>query len=384
MVSIGGRKMPRRGENIHKRADNRWEGRYIKDYDINGKARYVSVYAKSYLEVKKKLNLAKEQAKKTENNKNINSITFGETLNLWLENNRIKLKEQTYAKYRYLSEKHILPEMQDVLIKKIDSVYINQFLYSKANVGRLDGTGGLSSSYIRTIAFIIVSTMNFSANMGFCAPLNNIVRPSKEYRELEILTVKEQEILEKYIKDNVDKRKIGILLSLYAGLRIGEVCGLRWCDIDFENQTIHIRHTVNRVIDFKENIRKTKLVIGNTKTISSNRIIPLPESLLQILKENYNESQPFVIPGISYPFTDPRTYQYCFQQCLKNCQLRKINYHALRHTFATRCIESGMDIKTLSEILGHASVNITLNTYVHSSLEHKRKQINKMSAIYGQ
>jgi len=210
------------------------------------------------------------------------------------------------------------------------------------------------------------------------------VRPASKKNNLNVLSIKEQEILEKNIMTDCDERKLGVLLSLYTGLRIGEVCGLKWDDIDFSTNTIHIHQTIERVtnVDEKGKGRKTKLVVGEVKTVSSNRIIPIPKSLLLLLKEYANRNN-YVIPGKSYPYIDPRTYQYTFQRYLKQCNLRKINYHVLRHTFATRCVESGMDIKTLSEILGHANVNITLNTYVHSSIEQKRIQLDKLT-IYGQ
>lgn len=124
-------------------------------------------------------------------------------------------------------------------------------------------------------------------------------------------------------------------------------------------------------------------MVGDAKTYSSDRVLPVPEKLYKILSKIRSQDSEFVIPGKKYPYMDPRTFQYAFKRCLKKSGIRNINYHALRHTFATRCIESGMDIKSLSEILGHASVNITLNIYVHSSMEHKREQLNKMTLFCG-
>ena len=195
----------------------------------------------------------------------------------------------------------------------------------------------------------------------------------------------EKQFMVRCILTDLDERKLGVLLSLYAGLRIGEVCGLRWEDIDFDTQTIHIRHTVIRVKNIDGNCeRKTRLVLGDTKTFSSNRIIPIPPKLTSLLKQMKKADKDFILLGTTYKYTDPRTYQYAFKNYLSSCNIRQINYHALRHTFATRCIESGMDIKSLSEILGHASVNITLNTYVHSSIEHKRSQLQTMEIYCGQ
>lgn len=379
--------MPRRGENIRKRSDGRWEGRYIKGHDECGKSKYGSVYAKSYLEVKRKLIEANEQMSLNALPEKSYKMTFREVLYLWLDTNQIKLREQTYAKYQRLIEQHIVPDIGMIQVKRITSTIINQFLYQKSNNGRLDGRGGLSSSYIRTISFIIVSALDFAVKSGFCQPLiGDIVRPAKKKKDLEVLTIKEQLTLESVVWIDCDERKVGVLLSLYAGLRIGEVCGLKWDDIDFEANTIHIRRTVERVanVNCKETDKKTKLVVGDAKTISSNRKIPIPKPLIELLKGYVDKPDKYVIQGTAYPYTDPRTYQYRFHSYLEQGNLRNVNFHALRHTFATRCVESGMDVKTLSEILGHANVNITLNTYVHSSMEQKQLQLDNMTVFCGQ
>lgn len=378
--------MSRRGENIHKRKDGRWEGRYIKNYDINGKAQYGSVYSKSYLEVKKKLN-----EKKYETTKNIlpskdRYTSLREVLYLWLDNNRVSLREQTFSKYKRLIETHIVPVIGSVNIKSITSTYINKFLYEKTENGRLDGSGGLSPSYIKTLSFILNSSLKFAAQEGLCNFIaGSIITPPNKPRKLDVLSVNEQMILEHYIFNNLNEKNIGILLSLYAGLRIGEVCALKWSDINFGEKTIHIKDTVSRIATVTEEFTqtKTKLQINDAKTYSSNRIIPIPEILYNLLLQSKNTESEFVLKGSSYPYTDPRTLQYAFHKKLKDCGLRDINYHTLRHTFATRCIESGMDVKSLSEILGHSNVNITLNTYVHSSVSLKRKQLETMVSFCG-
>ena len=376
--------MPRRGECIYKRKDGRWEGRYIVKYDSNGKAKYASVYSNSYFDVKHKL-LEKKQGAKTQN---INSdISLRELLYLWLDNNRHSLKAQTFNKYKRLIETHIVPNIGTIKLANIDNITINNFLYVKSQNGRLDGTGGLSFSYIKTISFILYSALKFAASKDLCSYIKGeVIRMPKAQKTLEVLSVVEQRQLEKYIENRNDDVAIGILLSLYAGLRIGEVCGLKWEDVNLCERTIHVHRTVYRldVSDNNINKAKTMLVVGNAKTNSSDRILPIPEKLYQMLEKMFTRDVEFVVSGKTYPYTDPRTYQYAFKRCLTNSGIRDINYHTLRHTFATRCIESGMDIKSLSELLGHASVNITLNTYVHSSMEHKRKQLDKMTSFCGQ
>lgn len=376
--------MPRRGECIYKRKDGRWEGRYIVQYDLNGKAKYASVYSNSYFDVKRKL-LEKKQSVKKQNADS--DIRLKELLYLWLDNNRYSLKAQTFNKYKRLIETHIVPSIGTIKLANIDTITINKFLCVKSQNGRLDGTGGLSFSYIKTMSFILYAALKFAASEGLCSYISGeVVRIPKTQKILEVLSVSEQRQLESYIEKRNDDVTIGIFLSLYAGLRIGEVCGLKWEDVNLFERTIHVHRTVYRldVSDNNINEAKTMLVVGTAKTNSSDRILPIPEKLYQMLAKMFSQDVEFVISGKTYPYADPRTYQYAFKRCLLNSGIRDINYHTLRHTFATRCIESGMDIKSLSEILGHASVNITLNTYVHSSMEHKRIQLDKMTSFCGQ
>lgn len=379
--------MSRKGENIHKRKDGRWEGRYKKGHDAAGKSIYGSVYARTYSEVKRKLAEINIRPAAAPYHPTESKKTLREVLYLWLENSRIKLKPQTYANYQYMIETHIIPLIGSVMVHQIDAKYLNSFILDKSLSGRLDGKGGLSASYIKKITFIINSTLTFAMKENLCPPMRSeVFNPPKKKSELEILTIGEQSILEKYICHNFVERDLSLLLSLYVGLRLGEVCGLMWQDFDFEAQTIHVRRTVERIrnLDAIAGESKTVLLCSDVKTISSNRIIPIPSRLLPILKKCRKSDETFIIKGCSYPYSDPRTIQYFFGKRLKECGIKNRNYHALRHTFATRCVESGMEIKSLSEILGHANVNITLNTYVHSTLDHKRIQLENMSSFCGQ
>ena len=199
-------------------------------------------------------------------------------------------------------------------------------------------------------------------------------------KELTVLNVDDQRKLKEFLIKQKTSTSIGILLSLYTGMRIGEVCALSWEDVDLDDNIIFVRHTVSRV---KSNSgkRKTELILDEPKTRSSKREIPIPLYLTDVLKRyRENSHSTFVISNYD-GFSDPRTYDIKFHSILKECGINSVNYHTLRHTFATRCVEAGVDIKTLSEILGHANVSVTLNTYVHSSMDLKRKQIEKLSAL---
>ena len=184
--------------------------------------------------------------------------------------------------------------------------------------------------------------------------------------------------LEQVVKNDGNIQKIGIIICLYTGIRIGEVCALKWEDVQFENAVLHIYKTVYRTKDFSENNRKTKLIVKEPKSKHSVRYIPLGSTLLEYLKKYRQEDSYFILTGNSEKPLDPRTYQNQFYSYLKKCNIKKIKFHILRHTFATRWIENNCDVKSLSEILGHSSVTITMNTYVHSNFELKQEGMKKL------
>lgn len=210
--------MPRRGENIRKRKDGRWEGRYIKNYDTNGEAKYVSVYGKSYLEVKQKLITATSGIDAgTDNHKN-KSLLFREVLLLWLENNRVKLKPSTYSKYYRIIEKHLVPVIGNTPISNVNTQYLNNILCEKSNNGRLDSCGGLSPTYVRTMGFILKSTMVFAQENNYCNALKGtVIMPLKTKSQLKVLSLTEQERLENACcKYSSNKDVVSIAASNYA------------------------------------------------------------------------------------------------------------------------------------------------------------------------
>lgn len=375
--------MPKKGENIRKRQDGRWEGRYKKGRNTQGRILYGSVYGKSYREVKEKMTEMLLRSQKEEESACFQKDKmFGEVLSLWMCNNRIRYKGATENKYQYLIEKHIMPQLGDIKVSELTAPRINTFLMEKMERGRLDCGGGLSPAYVRNIMLIVNSALKFAADEQMCPPLKTaIYKPTVPKEELTIFNVEEQKKLERFLTKEPNPTKAGILLSIYAGLRIGEVCALSWEDIDLENRIIHVRHTVARVKDNNSQMGASKLIIDSPKTKASCRDIPIVSGLLPILEELKEKSESKYVVSNTMGFMSPRTYDYRYHKLLEKCDIPTINYHALRHTFATRCIEAGVDVKSLSEILGHSNVGITLNTYVHSSMELKRTQIEKLSTL---
>lgn len=300
-----------------------------------------------------------------------NGMNFSQLLRMWLDTNSIKHKSSTDAKYQWMIEKHIIPKLGDTNIDDINACKINNFLKDKLENGRLDGTGGLSSGTVRSISLIIDSALRFgSEELSEWTSLKTpIYKPYPTKKHISILTKDEQVCLERYICDHITGTGAGVIISLYTGLRVGEICALRWADIDLKENIVHVNHTLTRTNSY---------VIGEPKTRNSRRKIPLNSFLLSFLNEFKNNSGSDFVVSEKSSFVCPRTYEYRFHKLLEECGVGDINYHALRHTFATRCIECGCDYKTLSEILGHASVRITLETYVHSSMELKRAEMEKL------
>lgn len=375
--------MSKRGLNIHKRKDGRWEGRYKKRRDSKGAIIYGYVYGKTYTETKEKLFAASIYCEpEPEDCSQMNSIYFRDVLNLWMEHNNIRHKGATVAKYQFIIDKHISPELGDVLLSRLNATMINKYLAEKSENGRLDNKGGLSVSYVRTISIVINSVIQFAVSENLCQEFKSrINKPSINKSELPILSLEDQQKLELFASKCVDTTSIGVMLSLNTGMRLGEVCALSWDDVDLKNKVIHVRHTISRINSQPGSQHKTHLIIDKPKTKSSTRDIPISSVLYPVLVKAKSASKTKFVASETTTFTSPRTFEYRYHKLLDSCHIDSINFHALRHTFATRCIEVGVDIKSLSEMLGHSNVSITLETYVHSSMQLKRSQLEKLASL---
>lgn len=372
--------MPKRGENIRKRADGRWEGRYKTKCLSDGKTKYRSVYGKSYKEVKEKMRLCIIRETAVDTVCHSDSVLLKEAVRLWQSANKTVHKGATEIRYEYLLEKHILPELGELPLKSVSSAVLIRFMNAKLAHGRLKDAGGLSPRYVRAMMSVLTSVLQYAECENLCEHLNiHFQKPSVHKTEPSVLCAYDQKRLEAALYRDTDTTKLGILISLHMGLRIGEVCALTWDDVDLEKQIVHIRSTVARV-QSDDAYRKSKLIIDFPKTKSSVRDIPIPSKLLPLITATQKTSESKYVISSGETFVSPRTHEYRYHKLLEEQQITSVTYHTLRHTFATRCIEVGMDVKTLSEILGHTNVSITLDTYVHSSMELKRRQLEKLSA----
>ena len=199
---------------------------------------------------------------------------------------------------------------------------------------------------------------------------------------MRVLSPAEQKRLMKYLFEDMDSCKFGVLLALLTGMRIGEICALRWDDINLKDKTIRVHATMQRLKNIDSVVEgKTKIIIGSPKSDKSNRIIPMTGQTALLCERMQTKSKAdFVLTGTEQ-FMEPRTLQYRLKKYTAACGLEGVHFHTLRHTFATRAVEVGFDVKTLSEILGHSTTTVTLERYVHSSLELKRTNMNKLDAV---
>lgn len=370
--------MSRRGENIFKRKDGRWEARYIHHYE-NGVAKYRYLYADSYAEVKQKRldelamphNCISVQAK---------SLATVEQLAAdWLIDTKTTVKESTYTRYCMTVEKHILPALGKYALKRVDFHTVNRFS------AELMASGGanrrpLSPKSVADILCVLKSIFKFGRLNGYpCAALDSIRYPQKAAKPIHILSPSHTREMERILLDSEDSTSLGILFTLFTGVRIGELCGLRWGDIDLKRATVTIKRTVERINDLDPSTdTKTKLIVSEPKTATSNRMIPLPSFLLNRLEKLRKSDADYLVTGTT-DFIEPHCFYLRYRRFMRSNHMDEYTFHALRHTFATRCVESGFDTKSLSEILGHANVGTTLNFYVHPTLEQKRAQMERLT-----
>lgn len=368
----------RNAMNIYKRKDGRFEGRIPNGYDKNGKIKYRYLYAKSLAEIKEKMLCA--YADLGSSAQSICDKTLKELCWEWLASAKLRVKKSSYCCYEKLISKHILPYFEDIGYGELGTPIINAFAEHKLKYGKINGIGGLSAKSVHDILVVMRSVAKYAEQeYGFKNPMRNVSMPKSERKEAEVFNKDERGRLQSYLQKNPTESNLGILLTMYSGLRIGELCALTWNDIDFQNGVIHISKAVQRVAE-RSGSGKTTVAVTTPKSKTSVRVIPIPAFVLDMLKQNKRLGSSYILSGTNKPI-EPRTMQNRFKAVLKECGIRGANFHLLRHTYATVCIENGFDAKTVSELLGHSNVNITLNRYVHSSMEMKKKCVDKLNLV---
>lgn len=308
-------------------------------------------------------------------------VTFAGYCGRWLNSNRPRLKESSSAKYLADLKNHILPFFGEKSLDQITSEEMERFiqilLYEKK----------LSPKTIRNILALFHSVFTYARKRsGQKLQEPEIIYPRKQRKDIRVLDEQEEKRLMNFLAGNMDLCKFGVYLALRTGLRIGEVCALRWQDISMRDCTISVQQTAQRIRYLEpESERKagakTRVMIDTPKTESSCRIIPLmPDLAALCLRFGSAVPGAFVLTG-TRQCMEPRKLQRRLKNYTKECMLADVHFHTLRHTFATRCVEAGCDVKTLSEILGHSNITVTLNQYVHPNLDQKRENMSRLKTM---
>ncbi len=367
----------RKGENIFKRKDVRWEARYVKGYEPSGKIRYGFCYGKTYREAKDKALRCKTALLSGQPDSSADARRrFAFYCDEWLRLRQNAIRESTRIKYGTILEKHIKPKLGSCFPLGLTTAVVDDF--SRELLAQ-----ALSPKSVHDILVVLHGILQYTATLfpGRFPPVQ-IHYPQSEHKEMRVLTRCEQEQLVGYLLTDTDACKFGVLLMLLTGMRIGELCALQWGSVHIPEQTIGITATLQRLHDTAgEEGSRTRICIGAPKSSTSRRTIPMTDYTAALCRRfAVEDADAYVLTGTGR-YMEPRTLQYRMEKYTRACGLEGVHAHTLRHTFATRAVEVGFEIKSLSEVLGHATTAITLERYVHSSMELKRSNMDKLQAI---
>lgn len=307
----------------------------------------------------------------------IEETRISEIISLWKEDKKQYVKKSSFSAYMLLIENHLLPSFGEMTT--IEEADIQSFVFEKLEEG-------LSQKTIKDILIVLKMVLKFGAkNKLFEYQQFEIQYPTeREKYKIEVLSKTHQKKIMNYIKEHFTFKNLGIYICLSTGIRIGEICALTWEDIDTESGVINIRKTIQRIYIIEDDKRHTELILDSPKTKNSIREIPMSKELVRMLKpiKRIVNNSFFVLTNDSKP-TEPRTYRNYYKNLMNELDIPELKFHGLRHSFATRCIESNCDYKTVSVLLGHSNISTTLNLYVHPNMEQKKKCIDQMFKALG-
>lgn len=363
--------MARRGENIYKRKDGRYEGRYIRAYDENDKPILGYVYGKTHKETKELL--TKRKAEAQAKHKIISSeMTVDKWFDVWIASQK-RLKKSTIRTYSSCINKHIKPCLGKLKLRNLSKDNIQCFIDEL--------TLKLAAKSVHSVYSILKLGLDYAYEKNLIQNMYSKTKlPKIKTKEVAVFARKEQEKIERYIEKSSNRNDYGILVCFYTGIRVGEVCAIDLDkDVDIKRGILTINNTLYRVKD-STGKKKTRLELSPPKSESSKRSIPLPAFLVKLFAERKSEGGFFI--NNKGKWIDPNVYTRRYKKILEELDIPYRKFHATRHTFATRALELNMDSKTLSEILGHSSPVVTMRIYAHSLPEHKRKQMNRVAKLY--
>lgn len=297
---------------------------------------------------------------------------FLEVTRLWKVDKKQYVKKSSFSAYALLIENHLLPAFGEKY--EIGESDVQAFVFQKLKTG-------LSQKTVKDILIVLKMILKFGAKNKWMvySPFDIQFPTEREKYNIEVLNRADQKKIMHYVQEHFTFRNLGVYVCLSAGMRIGEVCALTWEDIDTDKGIISVRRTIQRIYVVEDGIRKTELILDTPKTKNSIREIPMSKDLLRMLKpiKRIVNKSFFVLTNDAKP-TEPRTYRSYYKNLMRTLGMPELKFHGLRHSFATRCIESNCDYKTVSVLLGHSNISTTLNLYVHPNLEQKKKAIEQM------
>ena len=298
--------------------------------------------------------------------------TFEEIVVLWQADKKQYVKRSTYSAYSLLIANHLLPAFTGA--NDVTEILVQDFVFRKLEQG-------LSQKSIKDILIVLKMILRFGVKQGYLEHREIDVKfpTERERQEVEVLSRNNQKYIMEYVQSHFTFMNLGIYICLCAGLRIGEVCALVWDDIDAENGVINISKTIQRIYVIEGGEKHTEVIIDTPKSKNSIREIPIARDLLKMIKplKKVVNGSFFVLTNSAQP-TEPRTYRNYYKRLMAQLNMPKLKFHGLRHSFATRCIESKCDYKTVSVLLGHSNISTTLNLYVHPNMEQKKKCVEQM------
>lgn len=352
--------------NLYLRKDGRYESRVPNGKKSNGKRAFLYVLARTKEQCIERVQAICQRNKP----QGYCELTVADLFNEWHRSILHRVKESTAANYAMKADKHILPAFGDSVVSSVTANHIYDFIAEKQR-------NGFSPRYIADIIILMKTIFKYAVRTyKIFNPMDGIVVPKKKSPEIQLLDESEQKTLQQYIGNHQNRSTLGAAIALTTGLHIGEICPLQLKDIDLEKRILTVTKTMQR-IQCPTEISKTKLIITDPKSESFRRQIPIPKYMMGFLHKFKGKPNEYILTGTEKPI-EPRAMQYRFQTILKNAKLPSVHFHALRHIFATNCIKLGFDVKALSELLGHNSVEITLNRYVHSSFDQKREYMKRV------
>ena len=300
---------------------------------------------------------------------------FSKIVALWKEDKKQYVKRSTFAAYTLLIENHILPSFGEMAL--VEEQDVQTFVFRKLNEG-------LSHKTIKDILIVLKMILRFGVKnqMTEYRQIDIKFPTEREKHSIDILSRSHQKQIMEYIRLHFTFKNLGIYICLSAGMRIGEICALTWDDLDVENGIIHVRKTIQRIYVIEEHRKYTEVILDTPKTKNSIREIPMTKNLLKMIRpiKKIVNGNFYVLTNEPKP-TEPRTYRNYYKQFMQSLGLPLMKFHGLRHSFATRCIESKCDYKTVSVLLGHSNISTTLNLYVHPNLEQKKRCMEQMSRL---